>query len=189
MRVTPTELPEVLVVEPDVFGDSRGYFFESYAEARYAKAGIAERFVQDNVSRSTRGILRGLHIQSPPFGQGKLVQVLEGEVLDVAVDVRVGSPRFGRWAAMLLSSENHAQAWVPCGFAHGFYVRSEHALVSYKCTRPYAKDAELSILWNDPALAIAWGAEAPTLSAKDGAALALADVAHERLYRFGETGA
>jgi len=187
MRVTPTSLPEVLVVEPDVFGDARGYFFESFAEGRYAAAGITERFVQDNVSWSARGILRGLHIQSPPYGQGKLVQVLLGEVLDVAVDVRVGSPTFGRAVSMVLSAKNHAQAWVPCGFAHGFYVRSEHALFSYKCTRPYAKDAELSILWSDPELAIDWGTTQPALSAKDATALPLAKVPHERLYRFEDT--
>jgi dTDP-4-dehydrorhamnose 3,5-epimerase len=189
VNVKPTDLPEVLVIEPAVFGDARGYFFESYAEERYAAAGIPERFVQDNVSWSARGILRGLHIQSPPHGQGKLVQVLLGEVLDVAVDVRVGSPTFGRWVSMLLSADNHAQAWVPPGFAHGFYVRSEHALVSYKCTHPYAKDAELSIPWNDPQLGIDWGAQQPTLSAKDAAAPALAEIPRERLYRFGETGA
>lgn len=186
MRVTPTELPEVLVIQPDVFGDARGYFFESYAQERYVQAGITERFVQDNVSWSTRGILRGLHVQSPPNGQGKLVQVMVGEVLDVAVDVRVGSPSFGRWVSMALSAETHAQLWVPEGFAHGFYVRSEHALVSYKCTRPYAKDAELSILWCDPALAIGWSAERPLLSVKDAAAPILAEIPRERLHLFRE---
>jgi dTDP-4-dehydrorhamnose 3,5-epimerase len=183
MRIEPTQLNAVLRIEPNVFGDARGYFFETWQRERYHAAGIPRDFVQDNVSRSQRGILRGLHLQEP-FGQGKLVQVLDGEVFDVAVDVRHGSPSFGHWVGETLSSENHRQLYVPPGFAHGFCVTSPHALLSYKCTEMYHPETELSVLWNDPALGIAWPVQDPLLSKKDAAALRLADIPKERLPRY-----
>lgn len=180
MRVTPTALPDVLLIEPDVFGDARGYFFETWHRDRYAEHGLPVRFVQDNVSRSQRGILRGLHLQQP-FAQGKLVQVLEGEVFDVAVDVRVGSRTFGRWVSERLSGENHKQLFVPEGFAHGFCVVSESALLHYKCTELYHPETELSVLWNDPDLGIDWPVQDPVLSKKDAAAAKLSAIPRERL--------
>lgn len=181
MKVTETSLPGVLRVEPAVFEDARGYFFESFAERRFAEQGLPQRFVQDNVSRSPRGTLRGLHLQSPPFAQGKLVSVLDGEVFDVAVDARVGSPTFGRWVAETLSAQNHRQLYVPPGFAHGFCVVSDYAVFAYKCTEYYAPKAELSIVWNDPDIGIAWPITDPAISAKDAAGFRLRDVPHERL--------
>lgn len=174
MNVLPTELPEVLIVEPRVFGDARGYFMETYHAERYAEAGIPATFVQDNLSVSERGILRGLHLQHP-HAQGKLVQVLDGEVFDVAVDVRRGSPRFGQWVGVWLSGENKRQLWVPEGFAHGFCVTSEHAVFSYKCTDLYHPDCERSIRWDDPRIAIAWPLSEVALSDKDAAAPLLDD--------------
>ncbi len=184
MKVTETELPGVLAIEPDVFADPRGFFFESWSARKYAEHGLPAAFVQDNISRSTRGILRGLHLQSPPLGQGKLVYVLEGEVFDVAVDVRVGSPTFGRWTGSTLSAENHRQLYVPPGFAHGFCVLSEHALFAYKCTEYYAPAAEVSVLWNDPQIGIEWPLRDPMLSKKDAAGIPLAQVPQDRLPRF-----
>ena len=181
MRVRKTELDGVVVIEPRVFEDQRGYFFESWAARRYAEHGLPANFVQDNVSRSRRGTLRGLHLQSPPLGQGKLVYVLEGEVFDVAVDVRVGSPTFGRWTAETLSASNRRQLYLPPGFAHGFCVVSEEALFVYKCTEYYAPEAEVSVLWNDPAIGIAWPLGEPVLSQRDGAARPLAEIPRERL--------
>jgi dTDP-4-dehydrorhamnose 3,5-epimerase len=172
VKVTPTALPEVLLVEPRVFGDARGYFFESYSARRYAEAGIAATFVQDNVSRSRRGVLRGLHYQHP-HGQGKLVGVLEGDVFDVAVDVRRGSPTFGRWVGECLSSENKRQLYLPPGFAHGFLVTSEEALFAYKCTDYYHAETERSIRWDDPRIGIEWPIDGPVLSAKDDVAVTL----------------
>lgn len=183
MRVTPTALPEVLLIEPAVFGDARGYFFETWHKKRYAEHGVPESFVQDNVSRSQRGILRGLHLQEP-YAQGKLVQVLDGEVLDVAVDVRVGSNTFGRWVSERLSADNHRQLYVPPGFAHGFCVLSESALLAYKCTELYHPETELSIAWNDPELAIDWPVRDPVLSKKDAAAPPLSAIPRERLPKY-----
>jgi dTDP-4-dehydrorhamnose 3,5-epimerase len=183
MHVTPTALPSVLLIEPAVFGDARGYFFETYHRQRYSQSGMPREFVQDNVSRSARGILRGLHLQEP-HAQGKLVQVLEGEVFDVAVDVRVGSPTFGKWAGERLSGENHRQLYIPEGFAHGFCVISESALLQYKCTELYHPETELSIAWNDPELGIEWPVVEPVLSAKDRAAKRLSDIPRDRLPRF-----
>ena len=180
MNVTATRLPEVLLIEPRVFGDARGYFFESWAAERYADAGVAGPFVQDNISRSARGILRGLHLQNP-HGQGKLVSALEGEVFDVAVDVRVGSPRFGQWAGALLSDQNRRQLWVPPGFAHGFCVLSDEAVFHYKCTDSYHPECEMSVLWNDPDIRIDWPVAEPILNEKDRSALILADLPHDRL--------
>lgn len=183
MKVTPTNLPEVLLVEPDRFGDARGYFLETWREERYRQAGIDLGFVQDNLSRSSRGILRGLHLQHPG-DQGKLVYVLVGEVYDVAVDVRVGSPTFGKWTAALLSDVDHRQLWIPPGFAHGFCVTSQSALFAYKCTAAYSAKDELGIRWDDPALAIPWPASEPQLSAKDKALPCLADIDPARLPRY-----
>ncbi len=176
-------LPEVLLVEPKRFGDARGYFLETWHEKRYAAAGIELGFVQDNLSRSARGILRGLHLQHPN-AQGKLVYVLDGEVFDVAVDARVGSPNFGKWTGALLSSADHRQLWIPPGFAHGFCVTSETAMFAYKCTALYSVADELGVAWNDPALAISWPVAAPQLSAKDAALPCLADLDPARLPRY-----
>jgi dTDP-4-dehydrorhamnose 3,5-epimerase len=183
MRVEHTSLKSGLLIEPQVFGDARGYFFETWHKERYQEHGIPRDFVQDNLSRSARGILRGLHLQEP-FGQGKLVSVLEGEGFDVAVDVRRGSPGFGKSVGLHLSSDNHKQLYIPPGFAHGFCVLSESALFSYKCTELYHPETELSVLWNDPALAIAWPINDPILSKKDAAAAPLADIPKERLPRY-----
>ncbi len=155
MNITPTKLPEVLVIEPKVFGDARGFFFESYHERKYLEAGISARFVQDNHSRSRRGTLRGLHFQMTR-PQGKLCRVVRGEVFDVAVDIRPGSPRFGQWAGAVLSEENQRQIWVPRGFAHGFVVLSESADFVYKCDELYDPSDEAGIRWDDPDIGIEW---------------------------------
>lgn len=183
MKIVPTLLPEVLAIEPRVFRDPRGAFFESWSATRYAEAGIAGPFVQDNISRSPRGILRGLHLQHP-HAQGKLVSVLEGEVFDVAVDVRMGSPRFGQWVGETLSSSNHRQLWIPPGFAHGFAVLSDEAVFHYKCTDSYHPECELTVAWNDPAIAIAWPLRDPILNDKDANGLQLAAIPRERLPKF-----
>jgi dTDP-4-dehydrorhamnose 3,5-epimerase len=175
MRATPTELPGVVIIEPQVFGDQRGFFLETWSQMRYAEAGLPSAFVQDNVSLSARGVLRGLHFQNPKT-QGKLVTVLQGEVYDVAVDIRLGSPHFGRWAGVLLSGENHRQLYIPPGFAHGFCVTSETALFMYKCTDFYSPEAERGVMWNDPDLGIRWPVERPTLSAKDSHYQKLRDI-------------
>lgn len=180
MKVTPLELPEVLLIEPKVFGDDRGFFFESWAQARYAAAGIHLSFSQDNFSKSLKGTLRGLHLQHP-HGQGKLVQALEGEVFDVAVDVRIGSPTFGKWVGEVLSAENHRQLWVPPGFAHGFCVLSDSALFHYKCTDTYHREHEVGVAHDDPDLGVPWPIESPLLSPKDSENPRLADIPPERL--------
>jgi len=166
MKVRAGKVPDVRIVEPDVHGDDRGFFMESYSRNRYAEAGIPGEFVQDNVSLSAKGILRGLHLQHPN-DQGKLCFVLDGEVFDVAVDVRVGSPTFGQWDAVTLSSENKRQLYIPPGFAHGFCVLSERALFSYKCSDFYAATSELGVAWDDPEIGIKWPIESPRLSLKD----------------------
>ena len=180
MKVIETALPGALVLEPQVFGDARGFFYESYNEAKYRDAGIDRRFVQSNVSRSAKGVLRGLHYQWPN-PQGKLVSVLEGEVYDVAVDICRGSPNFGKSAGVLLTAENHRHFWVPEGFAHGFCVLSEFATFSYQCTALYDPKADAGIRWNDAALGIDWPVNAPLLSDKDGKTPLLEDVPPERL--------
>ena len=181
MNVIATELPEVLILEPRLFGDQRGFFLETYQLSRYAEQGIGRPFVQDNMSRSSHGVLRGLHLQNPS-AQGKLVTALRGRVLDVAVDVRVGSPRFGRHVAVELSEENRRQLWVPRGFAHGFVVLSETADFFYKCDDIYSPKDEVSVRWNDPAIGIDWGIDAPSLSAKDADAPLLRDVKNLPIY-------
>lgn len=173
MKFTETELPGVILVEPDVHGDDRGFFLETYHAKKYAEGGITEVFVQDNHSRSRRGILRGLHLQLK-HPQGKLVRAVEGEVFDVAVDVRRGSSHFGRWLGVTLSAENFRQLYVPPGFAHGFLVTSEAAQFEYKCTDLYHPEDELSLAWNDPAIGIAWPNANPALSQKDADAGTLA---------------
>src|SRR5262245_46899649 len=181
MNVIATALPEVLIIEPRLFGDQRGFFLETYQLPRYAEHGVDRPFVQDNLSRSSHGVLRGLHLQNP-LTQGKLVTVLRGRVLDVAVDARVGSPNFGRHVAVELSEENRRQLWIPRGFAHGFAVLSETADFFYKCDEFYSPKDEISIRWNDPAIGINWGVEAPSLSAKDADAPLLNDVKNLPLY-------
>lgn len=183
MKVTQTELPGVLLLEPKVFGDARGWFLETYSVTRYREAGIALPFVQDNLSRSSRGILRGLHLQEP-HAQGKLVWVPDGSVFDVAVDVRVGSPTFGRWVGYELSSENHLQLWIPPGFAHGFMVTSETCLFSYKCTDLYDPPSELGVAWDDPEIGIAWPLADAALSSKDQKNPRLSQIPRDRLPRF-----
>src|SRR4051794_4615234 len=176
MRAIPSALPEVVVVEPKVFGDTRGFFFESFNERDFCQAtGLDARFVQDNHSRSARGVLRGLHyqIRQP---QGKLVRVVRGAVFDVAVDVRRSSPTFGRWVGEVLGEENGRQLWIPPGFAHGFVVLTDSADFLYKATEYYAPEHERCIVWNDPALAIDWRlAEPPVLSARDAQGALLED--------------
>lgn len=166
MIIESTKLPGLLRIQPDVYGDARGFFQETWNLRRYTEAGLDRHFVQDNLSYSRKGILRGLHFQNPR-PQGKLVYVLEGSVFDVAVDVRADSPTFGQWYGETLSSENHLQLFVPEGFAHGFCVTSEFALFAYKCTDFYNPSAEFSLQWNDPAIGIEWPIENPELSSKD----------------------
>ena len=183
MKVEAAKIPGLLIIEPTVPGDDRGFFLESYSRDRYAEAGLPSEFVQDNVSLSAKGILRGLHLQHPN-DQGKLCFVLEGEVFDVAVDVRVGSPTFGRWEGVMLSSENKRQLYIPPGFAHGFCVISERAMFSYKCTDFYDGPSEIGIAWNDPDIAIAWPIQSPLLSTKDQQNLPLQDIPAESLPRY-----
>lgn len=166
MNIVPTAIPDVLLIEPKVFGDARGFFKETWQAERYEAAGIPSKFVQDNLSRSVKGTLRGLHFQEPR-PQGKLVSVVRGAVLDVAVDVRKGSPTFGRHVAVELSEDNHRQLWVPPGFAHGFCVLTESADFSYKCTDLYFPKFDAGIAWNDPELGIAWPIASPVISEKD----------------------
>ena len=166
MNVVDTGLPGVKLIEPRVFGDHRGFFLETFHAARYAEIGIHLPFVQDNWSRSVRGTLRGLHFQEP-HAQGKLVQVMSGAVFDVAVDVRRGSPSFGRWVSVALTADNFKQVYIPPGFAHGFCVVSPTAQVEYKCTDLYDPASEIGIAWNDPAIGISWPVTTPVLSARD----------------------
>lgn len=183
MKVQETALPGVLLIEPQVFGDSRGFFLETFSAERYEAAGVRGPFVQDNMSLSAKGIVRGMHLQHPN-AQGKLVWVVQGAVLDVALDVRVGSPTFGRWVAEELSADNKRQLWVPPGFAHGFCVTSESAVFVYKCTQYYAPKDEVGVLWNDPDLGIPWPVVEPVVSPKDRALPRLADVDRARLPRY-----
>lgn len=183
VRFIPTVLDGVVLIEPAAFADERGFFLESWHRARYAEVGVPLDFVQDNVSRSQQGTLRGLHLQEP-YGQGKLVQVLEGEVFDVAVDVRLGSPTFGCWVGERLSASNHRQIYIPPGFAHGFCVVSPSALFAYKCTEFYHPETEFGIAWNDPDLGITWPTTSPILSKKDAGAPTLGAIPAVRLPRW-----
>jgi dTDP-4-dehydrorhamnose 3,5-epimerase len=181
MKVLTCDIAGLLVVEPKVHGDARGFFLETWNQRRYREAGLDADFVQDNVSLSRRGILRGLHFQNPS-PQGKLLQVLQGEVFDVAVDIRRSSPTFGKWHGLVLSGENKRQFYIPPGFAHGFAVLSETAFFQYKCTEFYAPKAEIAIRWDDPDIGIQWPLKEPLLSERDAKGLRLHDIAPERLF-------
>lgn len=184
MKVTQTKIPGVLIIEPKLHGDERGWFSESWQADRYAAAGIPGPFVQDNMAKSGKGILRGLHVQHP-HAQGKLVQVISGCVFDVAVDIRAGSPTFGQWVGVELSGDNLRQFWVPAGFAHGYLVTSEESIFSYKCTDTYHPETEFSILWNDPEIGIQWPLDGrPLLSDKDASAPLLGSIDESRLPQY-----
>ena len=182
MDVSKTALPEVLLIKPKKFDDNRGYFYESWNQDRYAEFGMPEDFVQDNISLSTKGTLRGLHYQEP-MAQGKLVSVLVGRVFDVAVDLRRGSPRFGSWVGVELSGETREQLWIPEGFAHGFGVISDLAEFFYKCTAPYNPETEHTIRYDDPEIGISWPVEVPVLSEKDKNAFSLSDAITLPMYQ------
>ena len=167
MQVLKTAIPGLLEIDPQVFGDHRGYFFESYNKQKFYKAGIVAEFVQDNQSLSGKNVLRGLHFQNPPHAQGKLVRVIKGAVLDVALDIRKGSPTYGQHHKTVLTEENKRMFWIPAGFAHGFVTLEDDTIFSYKCTDIYNKESEGSVLWNDPELGIDWETEDPILSEKD----------------------
>ncbi len=183
MQIVETSLPGVVILQPRVFADPRGFFMETYREQTLAEAGIHERFVQDNHSHSSRGVLRGLHYQLQ-HPQAKLCRVVRGEVLDVAVDIRAGSPHFGKWVSVVLSEENHWQLFIPKGFAHGFVVRSETADFLYKCSDYYNGPDDRGVLWNDPDIGIDWQTTGPLLSEKDLRYLPLAQIPHEQLPRY-----
>jgi dTDP-4-dehydrorhamnose 3,5-epimerase len=185
MRVVPSELPEVLLVEPDVYRDARGFFLETFHAERYAEHGMPGPFVQDNQSRSVQGTVRGLHLQlTRP--QAKLIRVIVGEIFDVAVDVRRGSPTFGKWAGMKLSAESFLQYYIPAGFAHGFSVLSPVAEIEYKCTDVYDHAGQLGLAWNDPTLGIPWGVSSPVLSERDLLNPTIRE-AHDRLPQYRST--
>jgi dTDP-4-dehydrorhamnose 3,5-epimerase len=178
MKVTPLAIPAILLIEPKVFGDDRGFFYESFNQRAFNEAtGLDVQFVQDNHSKSARGVLRGLHYQLPPAAQGKLVRAIAGEVFDVAVDIRPGSSTFGRWVGEVLSAENRRQLWIPAGFAHGFQVLSDSAEFLYKTTDYYAPQYERCIRWDDPDLSITWPLSGePELSTKDKAGFSFAEI-------------
>lgn len=167
MQITPTKIAGVIIIEPRVFFDERGYFFESFNENTFKNLGIQHNFVQDNISKSSKNTLRGLHFQVPPFAQGKLISVLRGAVRDIAVDLRTESATFGQYTDIILSEENHKMLYIPAGFAHGFVTLEDDTIFSYKCTANYNKDSERSILWNDPTLNIDWNIKNPIISQKD----------------------
>lgn len=183
MKFIPTELPGVLIVEPDVYRDPRGFFLETYVESKYREAGVDVAFVQDNHSRSVRDTLRGLHAQVPR-AQAKLLRAVVGEVFDVAVDIRLGSPTFGRWVGVYLSAENHRQIFIPAGFAHGFCVTSDVAEVEYKCSQLYIPEDEITVQWNEPTVGVRWPVTEPLLSKRDLAGTTLAQLT-ARLPVFG----
>ena len=186
MKILKTKLLGVLIFEPDVFSDDRGFFLETWRKQRYYDAGILDSFLQDNVSVSKRGTLRGLHFQHP-HAQGKLVQVLSGEAMDVAVDIRLDSPTFAKSVSVILSESNHKQVYIPPGFAHGFCVISDAAIFSYKCTDYYNASAEGGVAWNDPDLGIDWPIDNPIISTKDAVYPRLKDISHDSLPHFGKT--
>lgn len=167
MELSTTSIPGLLVITPTVFEDDRGYFFESFQKEKFGALGIDVSFVQDNESKSMKGVLRGLHLQAPPYDQGKLVRVVRGAVQDVAVDVRKESPTFGNWESFILDGRSKKMIYVPAGFAHGFLVLEDDTIFQYKCTNYYNKESEMSIRWNDPDLGIAWETDQPFLSPKD----------------------
>jgi dTDP-4-dehydrorhamnose 3,5-epimerase len=167
MEIIKTPLEGLLIIKPDVFEDERGYFFESYNYDKFLKEDLDLKFLQDNESKSKKGVLRGLHFQAPPFAQGKLVRVMRGSVLDVAVDIRKGSPTYGKWESIVLSGQNKWMYWIPAGFAHGFVTLEDDTIFFYKCTNPYNKASEGSVRWNDALLNINWGIADPLISDKD----------------------
>lgn len=183
MNVRPLSLPEILLIEPRIFRDDRGHFLESWVHSRYAEIGLAGPFVQDNLSISLRGVIRGLHFQEP-LAQGKLVSCVRGAVYDVAVDVRAGSPTFGRWVGAELTDANHHQLWIPPGFAHGFQALADDTVFSYKCTERYSPETERSVRWDDPAIGIVWPLEEALLSPKDRAAPLLGELPADHLPRW-----
>lgn len=182
----PLALPEVILVEPQLFGDARGFFMETYQYETFAQNGITPRFVQDNHSRSARGVLRGLHYQKDPVAQGKLLKVVLGKIFDVAVDIRRGSPTFGQWVGEILSAENGRLLYVPPGFAHGFCVLSESADLIYKTTDYYQPESEKGIIWNDPRIGVAWPISAPLLSGRDTELPTLAEADFNFVYNVEE---
>lgn len=167
MELIKTDIPEVVILKPAVFGDSRGVFFESYSKEKLNKLGIKEEFVQDNQSVSAKDVIRAFHFQAPPFAQGKLVRVVQGAIIDVAVDIRKNSPTFGKYVSCLLNGDNNLMLWVPVGFAHGFKSLVDNAIVNYKTTNYFHKASEGAIAWNDPDISFPWDVEAPILSEKD----------------------
>ena len=170
MEISKTILEGLLIIKPDVFRDDRGYFFESFNNEKFSKEGLDVRFMQDNESLSMKGVIRGLHFQIPPFEQAKLVRVVKGSALDVAVDIRKSSPTYGEWTSVLLTGENKWMFWIPAGFAHGFATLEQDTVFFYKCTKVYNKESERSILWNDPDINIKWGIEKPIISERDKSA-------------------
>jgi dTDP-4-dehydrorhamnose 3,5-epimerase len=185
MEAQTIDIPGVIIIQPKVFGDQRGYFFESFQEERYKSAGIKEHFIQDNFSSSTKGVLRGLHYQLK-HPQGKLVTVIKGKVLDVMIDIRVGSPTFGKHYSIILDGERHNQVYVPPGLAHGFYVLTDDVVFAYKCTDVYHPEDEYGVFWNDLAVGVEWGITSePTLSEKDKKHPLLKDIPVAHLPKFG----
>jgi dTDP-4-dehydrorhamnose 3,5-epimerase len=182
MKIIKTKLEGLIVIQPDVFADQRGYFFESFSEKKYLDNGINAQFVQDNISKSQKSTIRGLHYQAGEMAQGKLCQVICGKVLDVAVDIRKGSPTYGKYHSEVLSDENHLQMWIPPGFAHGFSVLSDEAVFMYKCAQYYSKEHERGIRYNDPELKIDWQVNNPIVSEKDMKSVFFADIQNEFIY-------
>ena len=182
MTITKTEIEGLLVIQPEIFKDDRGFFFESFSKQRYQELGITDEFVQDNFSKSKKGTVRGLHYQVGDKAQGKLCQVIEGEVLDVSVDIRFNSPTFGKYFSQVLNSRNKLQLWIPPGIAHGFSVLSDEAIFSYKCTNYYSKEHERAILFNDPDLKIDWKVDSPIVSEKDLSAAKFKDIEKDFFY-------
>ena len=188
MKVIKTKIEGLLIVKPQIFGDERGFFVETYNKKRYQESGVEPEFVQDNFSKSSKGVLRGLHFQKPPFAQGKLVQVIVGKVLDVAVDIRYGSPTFGEWVSVELSAEDKKQFWIPEGFAHGFVALEDDTIFNYKCTNFYAPESEGAIAWDDKDLNVDWqlekyGIAEPIVSEKDQKNSALKDIDSNFIYK------
>ncbi len=182
MKITQTDLKDLIIIEPAVFNDDRGYFFETFHKQKYREIGIHDRFVQDNESKSKKDVIRGLHYQVGDNAQGKLVRVVSGKILDVAVDIRFGSPTFGKYSAVELSEDNKLQLWIPSGFAHGFSVLSEEAIVCYKCTNLYSQKDERGIIFNDPDLNINWGIDNPKVSYRDKQHISLKDISRDFIY-------
>jgi len=176
MEIIPTEIPDVCIIKPKIFKDDRGYFLESYSREKLSRAGIDVDFVQDNESKSSKGVLRGLHFQRPPYAQGKLVRVIKGAAFDVAVDLRQHSPWFGRWVGVNLNEQEKNMCWIPPGFAHGFLTLEDETIFAYKCTNIYHPASEGSVLWNDPQLGIQWPVLQPLLSEKDQHAPLMCDL-------------